>query len=311
MNEIEKLLVAMLNIPSVSGEEKNLGLFLISQLDGFRIEKQFVQKDRFNIIAKKGRPEVYIVVHMDTVPGNIPVKITPDKIFGRGAVDNKGNIAGAILAARKRDNIGLIFTVGEEIDFAGAKKIAIKNGKFIVMEPTRLKIMRAQRGVIGIDIAACGTQMHSSLNFKKEQSAVYLITELIQELYAKNWTAFNAIITSGGEADNIVCAKATGKVAIRPKDMREYQDIISFIKNFKRKNIRLLKTFAIAPCESALAKKGGTALFFSEMAFFKNSLLFGAGDISVAHTDHEYIKRKELTKLEPALLKLIAGLEKK
>jgi acetylornithine deacetylase/succinyl-diaminopimelate desuccinylase-like protein len=311
MSEIEELLVEMLKIPSVSGEEKMMGEFLVSKLGDFQIEKQFIDKDRFNVIAKKGNPEIYIVVHMDTVPGVVPVKITKDKIFGRGAIDNKGNIAGAIMASKKFDNIGLIFTVGEEDDFAGAKKINIKKGKFIVMEPTNMKIMTRQRGLIAATISTKGIQKHSSLEFKREDSALYNLTDILSRLYKKNWTAFNAIVTNGGgSADNIVSAFAEAKILMRPGNMIEFEKIITFLAQFKQKNISIKIHDKIKPCESFLVKNGGTVPFFSEMAFFKDSLLFGVGDISIAHTIDEYVYRKELNQLEKNLSQLILDLEK-
>ncbi len=310
MSEIEKLLIEMLRIPSVSGQEKAMGDFLVSQLGDFQLEKQVVAKDRFNIIAKKGQPQTYIVVHIDTVPGVVPIKVAKDRIFGRGAIDNKGNIAGALLVARQLENIGLIFTVGEEVDFCGAKKIKVPDGQFVVMEPTKLQMMRGQRGVIGFDVVASGKQIHSSLSFKKEDSAVYLLTDLVQELYQKNWTALNVIITTGGEADNVVSAQAEGKVLARPKDSQEYQAILNWVKKIKRKNIELKELYAIPPCESSLTKKGKIAPFFSEMAFFKDSVLFGVGNIAQAHTVDEYVERKALSQLEGKLLQLITSLEK-
>ncbi|EKE21933.1 MAG: peptidase dimerization [uncultured bacterium] len=310
MNEIERLLIEMLKIPSVSGQEKMMGDFLVRELKDFKVEKQIAEKDRFNVIATKGTPQTYIVVHMDTVPGVVPIKITRDKIFGRGAIDNKGNISGAIMAARKLKNIGLIFTVGEEDNFIGAKKIKIKKGNFIVMEPTQLQVASSQRGLIALTILAQGVQKHSSLDFKKEDSAIYNLMNLLQELYKKNWTAFNAVITSGGEADNVIAGEATSKVLVRPKNKEEFEKIIAFIAKTKRKGMKIKITDKIKPCESDLFKKGILVPFFSEMAFFPNSLLFGVGNISIAHTVNEYVERKELRQLEEKLIELIREVEK-
>lgn len=310
MTAIEKLLVELLNIPSVSGDEKMIGNFLCTILADFTVQKQKVAKDRYNIIAHKGTPDTYIVVHMDTVPGDVPVKVTKDKIFGRGAIDNKGNIAGAIMAARKIDNIGLIFTVGEEVDCIGAKKMKTPHGNIIIMEPTQMKIARAQRGIIGWDIVASGKQIHSSLDFKKEQSAVYLLIKFLNFLYQKNWTAFNAVITEGGEVHNVVSPRAKAEILIRPKNKKEYNEIVRFAKKCKRKNIQIDIVIAIEPCESTLIAQGETVSYFSEMAFFENSILFGVGNIVNAHTIDEYVKRADLNKLEGALLALIESLRK-
>ena len=310
MTKIEKLLMDMLNISSVSGDEKAMGEFLYKELStDFTVKKQKVAKDRYNIIAHKGKSDVYIVVHMDVVPGDVPVKMTKDKIFGRGAIDNKGNIAGAIMAARETDDIGLIFTVGEEVDFIGAKKVKKPEGKkVIVMEPTKLRVARAQRGVIGIAVEAHGTQMHSSLKFTKNQSAVYVLTKFLQDVYAKNWTACNAVIKDGGAADNIVAPYAQAEILIRPKNMEEYQEVTHFIKRSKRKNVTLKTVISVEPCKSTLVKRGDTVSYFSEMAFFDNSILFGVGNILQAHTPDEFVKRKDLNALPEKLLELIEQL---
>ncbi|HHX58336.1 MAG TPA: M20/M25/M40 family metallo-hydrolase [Candidatus Moranbacteria bacterium] len=313
MTKIEELLVKMIKIPSVSGNEGAIGQFLFNLLkqNGFSVKKQLVTAKRFNVIAKKGNPSIYIIAHMDVVPGDAPLKVTKDKIYGRGAIDNKGNIAGAIIAAQALSDIGLIFTVGEEVDFSGAKKAPKpKNAKFIVMEPTKLQVATSQRGVISFDITAKGKPLHSSLPFKKQQSAIYLLTNFLQSLYKKNWTAFNAIITEGGEADNIVPAKACAQILTRPKNKKEYNEISSFIKKHKVKNISLKKINSIEPCKSNLLKNNLAVPYFSEMAFFKNSILFGVGDIKYAHKPNEQVKRKDLNLLPKKLIELVTDLNK-
>ena len=60
MTEIEKLLLDLVKIPSVSGQEKAVGEYIYQKLEkigGFKLEKQFIDKDRFNIIARKGKPK--------------------------------------------------------------------------------------------------------------------------------------------------------------------------------------------------------------------------------------------------------------
>src|SRR3989344_1921476 len=113
MTKIEQLLIRLIRVPSPSGQEKNIGEFIIQQLKNFKIQKQTVAKNRFNIIAKKGISKKWLVAHMDTVPGNMPIKITKDHISGRGACDNKQSIAASILVGETLDNINLLFTVGE------------------------------------------------------------------------------------------------------------------------------------------------------------------------------------------------------
>jgi acetylornithine deacetylase/succinyl-diaminopimelate desuccinylase-like protein len=148
------------------------------------------------------------------------------------------------------------------------------------------------------------------LEFKKENSAVCNLTGLLAELYRKNWTAFNAIISEGGEADNVVAGKAFAKILMRPRNLKEFYRITAFLMKIKKEKVRVRITDKIKPCESSLIKNGILVPYFSEMAFFPNSLLFGVGDIKFAHTPNEFVNRKELNQLEEKLLQLIKNLEK-
>ncbi len=67
------------------------------------------QKGRSNIIGYigKGKPRLIIACHMDTVPAGDGWKSNPfrarvegDRIYGRGAVDNKGPLAGMLIAGK-------------------------------------------------------------------------------------------------------------------------------------------------------------------------------------------------------------------
>jgi len=307
---IEKLLINLLKIKSVSGEEKEIGDFLVSELKDFKVKKQYVGNKRFNVIAQKGKSDIWIVAHMDTVPGDVPIKITKDKIYGRGAIDNKGNMAGAIMAGRKLKNINLLFTVSEETDFSGAKKFGSKKGKFIVMEPTNFSILKGQRGAVAFRIVARGRQMHSSLIFKKEDSAVFNLLSVLAKLYRKNWTAFNAVISDGGKKDSIVPKYAEARIFTRPKTLKEYQSTVKYLRRFRANNVRIKIDGTFKPCRSNLFEKGKNALFFSEMIFFKNSLLFGVGGIFLAHAENEYVLRKDLNSLEEKLLALVGKINK-
>jgi acetylornithine deacetylase len=303
MTAIEKLLLDLLKIPSVSGREQKIGQFLVSKLGDFRVQEQFVEKDRFNVIARKGKSDVYIVVHMDTVPGTIPIKITKDKIFGRGTVDNKGNIAGAIMAAKKVNNINLLFTVGEEKDFSGAKRGAkiIGKNKAIVMEPTNLEIYSGQRGMITFEISTKGKQGHSAYANNKN-NAIQKMSDILTDLKEKHLTAFNIGRIEGGIAANIVAPSAKAILSVRPETKEEFDSVLKKIKKY-----RILDKF---PPHINSKVKGKIMKAFTEMAFYPNSFLFGAGDISLAHSENEYILRKDLNKLEEKLLESIALISK-
>src|SRR5215813_1073472 len=113
----------LIDIPSLTGEEAQVGRFLASHLDrlGYNVELQTVEGDRCNVIATTGAAShVVFSTHMDTVPPYIPSTEDDENIYGRGACDAKGIMAAQIFAAESLranglDHIGLLFTVDEEM----------------------------------------------------------------------------------------------------------------------------------------------------------------------------------------------------
>ena len=67
MMEVINLLRDLVKIPSPSGEEENLGKYLIKRLrKKFDVQIINVGK-RFNVIATIGQPKIILTTHMDTV----------------------------------------------------------------------------------------------------------------------------------------------------------------------------------------------------------------------------------------------------
>ncbi|MDQ5839202.1 MAG: M20/M25/M40 family metallo-hydrolase, partial [Acidobacteriota bacterium] len=108
----------LIDIPSVSGEEREVGSFLASHLEslGYRVELQEVEAGRSNVLATTGEPaRVVLSTHMDTVPPFIPSAEDETHIRGRGACDAKGIIAAQVSAAEALraegvNAFGLLFT---------------------------------------------------------------------------------------------------------------------------------------------------------------------------------------------------------
>ncbi len=310
---IEKLLLNLLRIDSISGNEAAVAKYIESNLGGFRVKRQYVSKERFNIIAQKGKSDVWLVAHMDTVPPFLPIKVTPDKIFGRGAIDNKGNIAGAIVAARAMENINLLFTVGEEVNCAGAKKAKI-SGNAIVLEPTVFRKTFSQCGAVSVKITARGDQKHSSLLMSDKESATHTLIKTLEVLMKKNWFRFNVGTISGGVAENVVAGSAEAMICVRPRNHAEFLDIIKTIRALK--GVKAEFGNQLPPFVSDLARDARLTgsrepvAFFSELSFFKKGILFGVGNIAQAHTLGECIKRKDLERLPGELIKLAGQLER-
>ncbi|HER54399.1 MAG TPA: M20/M25/M40 family metallo-hydrolase, partial [Candidatus Bathyarchaeota archaeon] len=93
------LLTRMIKIYSPSEHEEEISLFLAEELKklGFRVHRDKIG----NVIGEigEGSPVVLLCGHMDTVEGEIPVRIEDGNLYGRGSVDAKGPLAAMIVAA--------------------------------------------------------------------------------------------------------------------------------------------------------------------------------------------------------------------
>lgn len=113
---------------SPSGKEKKAVQLLVNELKerGF----QAYQDKAGNGIGLigHGSRSIYLVSHIDTVAGEIPVSVKDRKLYGRGSVDAKASLAGFVEAASKfSDSTNLTLTViacvEEEMDSTGANYI--------------------------------------------------------------------------------------------------------------------------------------------------------------------------------------------
>ena len=83
------LLTEMLRLYSPSGKEANIAEYLAGELKKNNFE---VITDKIgNVIGTRGSgsPTLLLCGHMDTIPGEIEVKLEGDNLYGRGAVDAK------------------------------------------------------------------------------------------------------------------------------------------------------------------------------------------------------------------------------
>ncbi|NJN16436.1 MAG: [LysW]-lysine hydrolase [Oscillochloris sp.] len=105
MNETA-FLEALLRIPSLSGDEAAAAEFLVAQMRSFGWES-FVDPAG-NAVAQLGDhgPQLVLLGHIDTVAGEVPVRIADGLLYGRGAVDAKGPFATFIWAARRVQEAG-------------------------------------------------------------------------------------------------------------------------------------------------------------------------------------------------------------
>jgi [amino group carrier protein]-lysine/ornithine hydrolase len=102
------LLHGLVAIPSTSRNEAEASAWLVSQMQQLGYDRAFVDAAG-NAVGEIGSPQaertLLLLGHIDTVPGNIPVRIEEGEagplLYGRGSVDAKGPLATFTMAAAR------------------------------------------------------------------------------------------------------------------------------------------------------------------------------------------------------------------
>jgi len=307
----------LVGIESITDNEASVGDFLQRELTrlGYRANKMAVEGPRCNIFAtspQESRPAVVFSTHMDTVPPFIPSSEDAQRVYGRGSCDAKGIIAAQITAAeRLREEgvyVGLLFLVGEEKDSQGAKTANQQSPgcRFLVNgEPTENRIAVASKGTLRIDLTAQGRMAHSAYP-ELGESAIDKLLEALNRLRAMKLpvaegigpTTLNIGMIEGGRAPNVIPDKARAQLLYRlvgPSNelRREIEQAVSGLASVES----VLETpFVRLRTLDGLPTM--TAAFTTDIPWLTNwgePLLIGPGSIHVAHTDGEYVEKKQLS----------------
>ncbi len=306
----------LVDLDSTTGREAAVGELLLRELSalGYNTQKMPVEGDRFNVYAVprgQERPGVVFSTHMDTAPPFFPSSEDTGKIFGRGACDAKGIIAAQIAAAEKlrQENVaaGLLFLVGEERDSAGAK-VANQHApgsKFLINgEPTENRLAVASKGSLRVELTASGKMAHSAYP-ELGESAIEKLLAALERLRGVKLptdpelgpTTVNIGILEGGRAPNVIPDNARAHLLYR---------LVGSAEKLKQEVVAAAGELAKAefvleiPCVRLRSLDGlptMVAAFTTDIPALSNwgePLLLGPGSIHVAHTEGEYVEKKQL-----------------
>ena len=317
--DVFKLTRELIDIPSVTGEEAEIGSYLAQLLRGlaYNVEVQQVAQGYANVIATTNSPpRVMLSTHMDTVPPYIASREDDEFIYGRGACDAKGIIAAQIAAAERLradgvDEIGLLFTVDEEVTSAGAKianthPLSTKCRYLINGEPTDNRLALGTKGSLQAAISVEGRAAHSAYP-EQGDSAIEKLLDVLVDVRNIEWpsdetfgeTTCNIGVISGGTRANVIpdeahtvlqirlatdadTAKGLLETAIAQRAALEYKSV--------HDPVRLLELDGF---EQTIVR------FTTDIPYLTNwgaPLLIGPGSILDAHTEHEKVSKNELMK---------------
>jgi acetylornithine deacetylase len=306
----------LVDIESTTGNEGRVANFLHRELSrlGYRTGKMAVEGERCNVFAtspQQPHPDIVFSTHMDTVPPFIPSSEDDAKIYGRGACDAKGIIAAQIAAAEQLRQegtyVGLLFVVGEEKDSLGAKVANQQppGSRFLVNgEPTENKMASASKGTLRVEISAMGRMAHSAYP-ELGESAIDKLLEALNRLKAIKLPSTEGVgpstvnigVIEGGRAPNVIPDKARAQLLYRlvgPSDkLRE--EIVRAVAGLAKAEFVLEIPFTRLRALDGLPTM--VAAFTTDIPWLSNwgePLLVGPGTIHVAHTEGEFIEKKQL-----------------
>ena len=307
---------ALVDIESITGNERKVGEFLAQHLRslGWEARLMQVEPNRSNVYAvppEQSQPAVFFSTHMDTVPPFFPSSEDVDRIYGRGACDAKGIIAAQIAAAeRLRQSpspAGLLFLVGEERDSLGAQvanRQAAK-GKFLVNgEPTENRLGVASKGALRVEVIAQGRMAHSAYPELGESAIDKLVRALgkLMQMPLPSGddigpTTMNIGIIEGGRAPNVISDYARAQLLYRLVGPAEQlkRDIVATVGDLARVEFVLEIPFVRLRTLDGIPTM--VAAFTTDIPALTNwgePLLIGPGSIHVAHTERESIEKRQL-----------------
>ena len=123
------LLRDLVAIPSLSYQEADAVSFLTRWMSMRGFDARIDEAGNAIGVVGSGERHIVLLGHIDTVPGEIPVRIEDGVLWGRGACDAKGPLAtfaaaAALAAPRLNVRVTVVGAVGEEsIDSRGAEHV--------------------------------------------------------------------------------------------------------------------------------------------------------------------------------------------
>jgi acetylornithine deacetylase len=307
----------LVDIESITGNEAVVGDVVHSELRrlGYHADQLPVEGKRCNVYAtstQQPKPTIVFSTHMDTVPPFIPSSEDAKRVYGRGSCDAKGIIAAQIAAAQRlrEENVyvGLLFLVGEERNSLGAQVANQQSPgcKFLVNgEPTENRMASASKGTLRVNVIAEGRMAHSAYP-ELGESAIDKLVEALNRLRAMKLPVDEGIgpctlnigVIEGGRAPNVIPDKAKAQLLYRligPTEelRREIEHAVAGLAK-----VEFILEIPFVRLRTLDGLPTMVAAFTTDIPALTNwgqPLLVGPGSIHVAHTEGEYIEKKQLS----------------
>ena len=306
----------LVDIESITPNEEAVRNFLCEELRrrGFEVSKMPVEGVRANVWSTwpgHTEPTVVLSTHMDTVPPFIRSSEDEHRIAGRGSCDAKGIIAAQVHAAERLRSdgvhVGLLFLVGEERDSLGARVAnqSPRGSQFLINgEPTENRIALASKGALRVELTARGKMAHSAYPELGDSAINKLLRALhrLLDMPLPSHPEFGPCTMNiggiqGGRAPNVIPDLAKAELLYRligpSEELRK--KIFNTVGDLAEIDIPLEIPFVELQKVQGLPTM--VAAFTTDipaLSRWGKPALVGPGSIHVAHTEGEYVEKRQL-----------------
>ncbi|MCX8024826.1 MAG: [LysW]-lysine hydrolase [Thermanaerothrix sp.] len=292
----------------------------------------------------EGPFQVMLLGHIDTVPGEIPIRLEDGRLYGRGAVDAKGPLAAFVDAVAQVGEVPgvqwiVIGAVGEEGDSRGARFLLprYRPHLLIIGEPSGWeRLTLGYKGSAWVKITARRTLAHTAAPVESAcEAAVDVWARLKQWVLTFNQGregAFDQLLVtlrrmeSGSDGFEEWARVQVGfrlppelERPVLDKMLKELADgatymIEDFIPAYRaEKNTPLVRAFLAAiraqgGKPSFTLKSGTSDMNLTAPAWGCPTLAYGPGDSSLDHTPQEHIQVEEYLKAVDVLVRALRSL---
>lgn len=324
-------LIGLVSHSSPSGQERGAVAWLVARMQALGYEHAFIDEAGNAVgVIGSGLRQMVLLGHIDTVPGEIPVRVEDGVLYGRGSVDAKAPLACFVDAMARLGEVAgwqfvVIGAVDEERDSSGARFVA---GQYrpdfaVIGEPNRWdRLALGYKGSAWAELRVHRQQAHSA---GPEQTACEAAVALwlgIQALAAQfnqgKKRVFDQLqptlrgLESGQDAFEQWAALRVGvrlPLAVSPEEW--YMRLAEIVPDAQvvrlgaaipawacEKNTRLVRAFLGAirsqgGAPSFVYKTGTADLNIVAPVWQCPALVYGPGDSGLDHTPDEYISLEE------------------
>jgi acetylornithine deacetylase/succinyl-diaminopimelate desuccinylase-like protein len=338
-----RVLEQLVAVPSHQRESEVQRLVArLLERSGFRVRLQEVDQRRPNLVATRGRGGPVLCTHVDTVPPfrhprPFTLRAGRGRLVGRGAVDAKGQLAAAIVAANSAPGaVSIAVLVDEEGQGRGSQKVrlpdAARNG-VLVLEPTAFAICNEQAGYLDLELDATGPGTHVAN--RSDPGLLERLVEAAQRIASLPFPRsgrsrveapwFRITAMHGGEHPWRLPGRARMRMQLAVLPGASLEQVRRAVEELALGPIRV----RIVESEPPVTSEGGELLPALERAVLqldgqiRRSLMaswtdaanldargypwvvYGGGDLAPAHSDDEWISEDDLLHLTEVLAVLI------